>query len=72
MSRRLKSDCQKAKVAVYRTAGHPNEPTVIKCTDTCLKSLRKPKIIVSGWRVSGNGLKKMRCGRTCITCVALA
>jgi len=24
---RFKSDCQKAKVAAYRTAGHPNDPT---------------------------------------------
>ena len=43
---RLKSDCQKAKVAVYRPAGHPNDPTVMKCTDTCLKRLKTPKIVV--------------------------
>jgi hypothetical protein len=39
---RFKSDCQKAKVAVYRLAGHPDDPTVMKCTDTCLKRLKNP------------------------------
>ena len=33
---RFKSDGQKAKVAVHRTTAHPNDPTMMKCTDTYL------------------------------------